>query len=154
MSRHFLSKRDIKKIREDLESIPIGFSDIEHLEIEESGKFTVYFYKRKPFFFRTDRLIPTLFLLNTLKPEQNRITVDNGAVPHVAKGSGIFIRGITGADHDISEGDMVFVKNLDNVYISVGISNCDTETLLSKKDGEGIQNIHHLGDELMKNFSS
>lgn len=154
MSRHFLSKRDIKGIKEKLAQVPVDFSELDKLEIEEAGKLTVYYYKRKPFFYSNEILIPTLYLINTQKPTRNRVTVDDGAVPHVAKGSGIFIRGIVAADEGIQKGDMVFVKNSEGVYLSVGIANVDTEGLLSRKDGEGIMNLHFLEDEIMKSLSS
>lgn len=154
MSRHFLSKRDIKGLREDLSDVPVNFDELESLEIEEGGSYTLYYYKRKPFFFRNRRVVPTLILINTIKPTQNRVTVDSGAVPHVAKGAGIFIRGIIEADAGIVDGSLVFVRNADGIYISVGISNTDTEGLLSKSDGEGIHNIHYLEDEIMKGINS
>lgn len=154
MSRHFLSKRDIKAFREKFADIPIDFDEFNRLEIDESGKITVYYYRKRPYFFDDGRLIPTLYLLNAVKPERNRITVDKGAVPHVAKGAGIFIRGILDADPGIVKDDMLFIRNEDGVYISVGLSNTDTNTLLSKSDGEGIRNLHYLEDEIMKSTYS
>ncbi len=154
MSRHFLSKRDIKAMREDLNSIPAEFSELDRLEIEEQGKLTLYYYRRKPFFYRNEGLIPTLFMINTQKPSKNRVTVDRGAVPHVAKGAGVFIRGIIEADQGITEGDMVFVRNEDGVYIAVGFADTDTDGLLSKRDGEGIRTVHFLEDEIMREYTS
>ncbi len=150
MSRHFLSKRDIKSLKEKISDIPVEFSELDRLEIDEGRKPVIYYYRKKPYFFENGLVIPTLYLLNTLKPTGKRITVDSGAVPHVAKGAGIFIRGIIDADPGIENGDMVYVKNEDGVFISVGISNADTATLLSKSDGEGIRNIHYIEDDVMK----
>lgn len=150
MSRHFLSKRDIKAFKDQISDLPLDFSEFQTLEIDESSKPVIYYYKKKPFFYLAERLLPTLYYVNTNRPEKNRVTVDDGAVPHVLKGAGIFIRGIVAADEGIDKGDMVFVRNLKDVYICVGISNTDTSTLLSRSDGEGIKNIHFLEDDIMK----
>ncbi len=150
MSRHFISKRDLKKIRPRVESLHIDFTDITRLEVESRGRMTIYYFEKRPFFFEAERLIPTLFLLNAVNPNGKRVTVDDGAVPHIIKGSDIFIRGITEVDPDIVPGDMVYVRNQKGTFIAVGVASEPSEKLLSNSTGMGIRTLHYLNDRIMR----
>lgn len=146
VSRHFLSKKDLKTLGERVKGLGLKLDDNSSIEVEQFSCYSIYYSNRKPYLIDNGSLFPSLYFVNTHKPEKGNVTVDDGAVPHIINGANIFLKGIVQADDGIEKGNMVFVRDKASRYICVGISLMDTASLLSKGKGEGIKNIHHLGD--------
>jgi PUA domain protein len=146
MSRHFLSKRDMKLLGERLSHEGIILESGKSIEVEELTGYSIYYVDKKPYLIDNGSLFPSLYYVNTHRPNHGNVTVDDGAVPHIINGANVFLKGIVQADDGIKKDQMVFVRDLISRYICVGISLMDTASLLSRGMGEGIRNIHHLGD--------
>ncbi len=149
MSKHVLSKKDLKTLITRMESIGIDVSSLSPIEIEEKKKDKIYYYSGKPIIFNN---IPTIYLLNYLKLKDKTITVDDGAVPHINNGSSLFAPGIINMDTNIKRDDIVYIKNKEGYFIAVGISTRDGKDIMSDKKGEAAKVIHHLNDRIMNDF--
>lgn len=151
MARHFVSKKDVKALKESLSNLGITLPD-SNIEVDERKGEKCFFVGGKPYVYVSDRTIPTLFLLNEVKPDKMNVTVDDGAVPHIINGANVFAQGITDMDSDIVADSMVFIRNNRDQYIGVGISRKSAEEILANRKGEAITLIHFPGDRIMKTF--
>lgn len=151
MARHFVSKKDIKSLRETLRGIGIEFPDMA-VEVDERKGEKCYFVGGKPYVYVGSSVIPTLFLLNDLKPESMFVTVDDGAVPHIINGANVFAQGITEMDPNIEEESVVYIRNTKRQYIGVGKSKKSGKEIMEEKKGEAIILLHYPGDRIMKTF--
>lgn len=151
MARHFVSKKDVKALKESLSNLGITLPD-SNIEVDERKGEKCFFVGGKPYVYVSDRTIPTLFLLNEVKPDKMNVTVDDGAVPHIINGANVFAQGITDMDSDIVADSMVFIRNNKDQYIGVGISRKSAEEILANRKGEAITLIHFPGDRIMKTF--
>lgn len=153
MARHFVSKKEVKSVRESLNKLGLNLEGTS-MEVDERKGEKCYFVNGKPYVYVADRLIPTLFLLNDTKPENMYVTVDDGAVPHIINGANVFAQGITDMDPGIGENTMVFIRNTQMQYIAAGISTRSASDIMENKKGEAIVLIHFPGDKIMKTFYS
>lgn len=152
MARHFVSKKDLKGLKESLKALGIALPDVP-VEVDERKGEKCYFVGGKPYVYVSDRLIPTLFLLNEIQPDPMSVTVDDGAVPHIINGANVFAQGIIKMDPEIGKDSMVFIRNNRNQYIGVGISSKSSADIMGDKKGEAIILIHFPGDKIMKTFT-
>ncbi len=152
MARHFVSKKDVKALRESLNALGISLPDVS-VEIDERKGEKCYFVNGKPYVYVSDRVIPTLFLLNEIQPELMYVTVDDGAIPHIINGANVFAQGIIQMDPEITEGSMVFIRNSRKQYVGVGLSKKSASEIMENKKGEAITLIHFPGDKIMKAFT-
>lgn len=151
MARHFVSKKDVKTLRESLRLIGIEFPDVP-VEVDERKGEKCYFVGGKPYVYVSKSMVPTLFLLNDVRPESMHVTVDDGAVPHIINGANVFAQGISDLDPAIEENSVVYIRNLKNQYIAVGVSKKSGKEIMAEKKGEAIILIHYPGDKIMKTF--
>ncbi len=152
MARHFVSKKDVKALRESLNALGISLPDVS-VEIDERKGEKCYFVNGKPYVYVSDRVIPTLFLLNEIQPELMYVTVDDGAIPHIINGANVFAQGIIQMDPEITENSMVFIRNSRKQYVGVGLSKKSASEIMENKKGEAITLIHFPGDKIMKAFT-
>lgn len=152
MARHFVSKKDVKALRESLNALGISLPDVS-VEIDERKGEKCYFVNGKPYVYVSDRVIPTLFLLNEIQPELMCVTVDDGAIPHIINGANVFAQGIIQMDPEITENSMVFIRNSRKQYVGVGLSKKSASEIMENKKGEAITLIHFPGDKIMKAFT-
>lgn len=152
MARHFVSKKEVKSLRESLQKVGIDLPDVS-VEVDERKGEKCFYVDAKPYVLISGDIIPTLFLLNDLKPEKMYVTVDDGAVPHIINGANVFAQGITDLDMDIMEGSMVFIRNTRKQYIAVGKSTKPAVEIMENKKGEAITLLHYPGDKIMKAFT-
>lgn len=154
MPKHYISRKELKNLRERVETLGLDPSALEGVEIEEIKDERCYFVNKKPFIYEKgkDTIIPMLFFLNEIKPERKHVSVDDGAVPHIMNGANVFAQGITGIDPEVQENDMVFIRNRDSVYIGVGISERSASGIMEDKKGEVIRLIHYPNDRIFKTF--
>jgi PUA-domain protein len=125
---------------------------VEELPVEES---LMIFLDGKPLILRTTAgLLPTLkfeALVNSLP----KIVVDMGAVPHVVNGAQIMRPGIKHVKDDFRKGDLlVIVEEKYNKPIALGIAEMDSGEMRSQTKGRVITNLHYVGDELWKSFTT
>lgn len=153
MAKHFISKKDLKGLKQKVQSLGLDPEGLENVEIEEIKDEKCFFVNRKPFIYQKgEDIIPILFFLNTARPESKYINVDDGAVPHIMNGANVFAQGITGLDPGIAEGDMVFIRNKDGVYIAVGISTRSAQEIMGDHKGEAVRLLHFPDDRIFKTF--
>ncbi len=147
MSRHIISRKDYKNLKEKLLKYNVDISKLENIEIDNTKKNEIYYFSGKPIFYNN---IPTLYLINYLKVNTKTITVDDGAVPHIENGSNLFAPGIIDMDKTIKKGDMVFIKDKNNLFIATGIANEDYGNIMESKKGEAVKIIHYFNDKIME----
>lgn len=156
MPKHFISKKDLKVLKEKIRGFGLDTSSMDRVEVEEIKDEKCFFINKKPYIYEKqgEAVVPTLFMVNEVKPESKYVDVDDGAVPHVINGANVFAQGITRMDMSISRGDMVFIRNRENVFIAVGISTKDAAEIMGEKKGEAVKIIHYPDDRIFKTFYS
>ncbi|OWP57220.1 MAG: hypothetical protein B2I17_00780 [Thermoplasmatales archaeon B_DKE] len=152
MSRHIVSKRELKDIQRQVDALGIGTISLEGMEVEENRDEKIYYVSGKPVIYYKNFLVPTLFFINSTKPGMKWVTVDNGAVPHITNGANVFAQGISDMDRNVQKDDMVFIKNLDGIFIAVGISQLSGEEIMKNRKGEAIKTIHYPGDKIFQAY--
>lgn len=96
-----------------------------------------------------DEATPTLRALLEHRPEEGQVTVDMGAVPHLRNGADVMSPGITDADPDIAEGDLVWVTDIEHGQpLGIGHALVDGPTMVEADSGKAIAIWHHVGDEI------
>ncbi len=77
------------------------------------------------------------------------VTVDMGAVKFVYNGADVMGPGISDSDPEVREGDLVWVRDLNNKRpLAVGKAAVGHESMARKDKGKAVQSIHHVGDKL------
>lgn len=77
------------------------------------------------------------------------VEVDHGAIPFLMNGADCMVAGIHGADENISEGDLVLVRDQTHKRpLAIGWAKMDGTKLVEELKGKGLKNIHWVGDEL------
>ena len=153
--RKRLRSKEVKAYAEEIERSlgVITFTADDAVDLAESSEFNVIFVNGEIFGLVYDN-IPFLTVRGLLKyrPQKRSVTVDMGAVPFVTNGADIMAPGITDADADIKEGDMVWIRDVRNlVPLAVGISAVSGDELKKGGKGKVIRTIHNVGDKLWKN---
>jgi PUA domain protein len=143
--RFFLSKKDVKKLVEELRSL--GFKEeLKQVEKAQFKDMEVYLVEGKPLCFRKEgRLFPSLHLAERF--ELKKIKVDMGAVPHLLKGADVMAPGIVEMT-ELKEGEIVLV--VDEKYgkpIVVGVSLISGQ---KPEKGKVVANVHRVGDEVWR----
>ena len=152
--RYFLSKKDIKKIKNELKEF---FGDVDEIipkkgnvEIAIADDFEIILVDKEPIAFKKDdRVIPTLKLLLKKLPDKNLVVVDMGAIKFLIKGADVMAPGIVDADENINEGDVVFVVDENHKKpICIGIALMSGKEMKEEDKGKAVENIHYVGDKL------
>ncbi|MDS0220477.1 RNA-binding protein [Haloarcula sp. S1AR25-5A] len=87
---------------------------------------------------------------NQYPPEKHVVTVDAGAVSFVSDGADIMRPGITEADDDISEGDLVVINEESHgKFLAVGRAQTDGDDMVGDS-GKVVKSLHHVGDDLFE----
>jgi len=152
--RYFLSKKDIKKIKNELKEF---FGDVDEIipkkgnvEIAIADDFEIILVDKEPIAFKKDdKVIPTLKLLLKKLPDKNLVVVDMGAIKFLIKGADVMAPGIVDADENINEGDVVFVVDENHKKpICIGIALMSGKEMKEEDKGKAVENIHYVGDKL------
>ena len=147
MRRYYLSKKKIKEIKRKM--VMNIWPEGRKIEIVENKQIVVLFDDVPMLFKYQDSYYPTVLFLLQNPLEKFFVTVDMGAVKHVLNGADVFAAGIIDADPDIEEGDCVYVR--DKKYkkpIAVGIAFLNGQTMIAKRRGKAVKNIHYYGDKI------
>lgn len=152
--RKRMREKEVKALASQLRDV-FGtdvFTDKDAVDIAESSDFDLIFvnndilgmiYEEKPFL--------TVRGILKYKPEKRAVTVDMGAVPYVTNGADVMGPGIVDADASISEGDLVWIRDIKNkVPLAVGVALRDGKGLAAKEKGKAIKTLHNVGDKLWK----
>ncbi|MBW2973481.1 DUF1947 domain-containing protein [Candidatus Woesearchaeota archaeon] len=151
--RKQLSKSDIKKINQEIESsygVADFFDKKANVELVKE-EFEVVTLDKEPCFFYLDKqIIPTLKLLlknNFLK----KVTIDMGAVKFIASGADLMRPGITEIEEGIEKDDFISIIDENNKKpIAIGQAMMNSEEMKATESGKVIKNIHYVGDKLWK----
>lgn len=85
---------------------------------------------------------------NEFPPETHVVTVDAGAVSFVSDGADVMRPGITEADDDVAEGDLVVVaEETHGKVLAVGRALTDGDDMVGDS-GKVVESLHHVGDDL------
>ncbi|SFR99081.1 RNA-binding protein, containing PUA domain [Halomicrobium zhouii] len=88
--------------------------------------------------------------LNAFPPTEHIVTVDAGAVSFVSDGADVMRPGITEADDDISEGDLVAINEESHgKFLAVGRAKASGDDMVGDS-GKVVESIHHVGDDLFE----
>lgn len=152
--RKRMRAKEVKALAKELEDVmgvPV-FSEEDGVDMAESSDFDLIFVRGDILGLVADGK-PFLTVRGILKyrPERRAVTVDMGAVPYVTNGADVMGPGITAADPDIAEGDLVWIRDARNgAPLAIGISLRPAADLESKAPGKAIKTIHYVGDKLWK----
>ncbi len=92
-------------------------------------------------------IFPTIKGLLAMNATKNFVTVDMGAVEFVYNGADIMAPGIVDADETISEGDMVWVREVEHKKpLAVGRALTHGKEMIESDEGKVVKNLHHVGD--------
>ena len=141
MSKHYLSKKEIKALVASLDEIGLPFADSDKMQVEETKNGNLYFLGKVFAGIWTDRFIPTPDFLNIVKPEKKKIVVDQGAVPHIMNGANLFAKGILSMSLDIKKGDYVFIADERGRFLATAISSVDYNADIRNQSGEAAKTI-------------
>jgi len=87
---------------------------------------------------------------NAHPPEKHIVTVDTGAISFVSDGADIMRPGITEADDDITEGDLVAInEEAHGKFLAIGRAMADGSDMVGNS-GKVVKSIHHVGDDLFE----
>jgi PUA-domain protein len=93
--------------------------------------------------------IPTLKGALKMEIENRYVVVDMGAVKFMAKGADVMSPGITEADPNIKEGELVVV--LDETHrkpLAIGRSLISGKEMVENHKGKAVKTLHHIGDKI------
>lgn len=143
MARHALSKKDLKALQEKLKQNNLWGSFLENalIEVEEHKNRKCFSIGGTIIAMEDREFLPSLELINALKPVEHFLTVDDGAVPHIMNGAKLFGKGVVEVGNDIREGSMVFIKDLKGKYIAVGKALKNGADLEVSKEGAAAEVI-------------
>jgi PUA-domain protein len=148
--RYHLKKkmlRDVQKKLGDYSTIIKPKSKVELIETDLEdiilidGTPMIMWIDNEPF--------PTIKGALELDIKSKYVVVDMGAVKFVIKGADIMSPGITDADPNIKEGDLVII--VDETHrkpLATGRSLISGPEMVENTGGKAVKTIHHIGDKL------
>ncbi|HEC88400.1 MAG TPA: DUF1947 domain-containing protein [Thermoplasmata archaeon] len=149
-NRHRIKRRDSKKLIENIES-SLGCNVDGVIEIADyknrkliliDGKICGFFIEGNPFL--------NISGLKKWKPSKKYVMVDDGAIKFILNGADVMAPGIIKADEEIQKGDAVWIKDMRDIPLSVGIALVDGMEMTKADKGKAVKNIHYIGDEIWK----
>jgi PUA domain protein len=151
-NRHRLSRKEIKALEQEMIS-STGFAPFtadSQIDIAETEKWTVILDGGDVVgIYINDKPFPTLKGLLRTQPERSFVTVDMGAVKFITNGADVMSPGIVDADQAICEGDIVWVRDVNNKKpIAVGTALRSGKEMIEVKQGKAVKTIHFVGDEI------
>ena len=151
-NRTILKERDAKPLIEEITRkipgarFPAGKGRV---ELESVGDAELVLVEGQPAAVRRNGvLFPSLVNTDSLKV-MPKITVDMGAVPHIAGGADVMAPGVRKIEGEFEAGGLVVV--IDEKYgkfLAVGSSMIDSKTMNGTKKGKIIKSLHYVGDEV------
>ncbi len=152
--RKRMRDKDVKALAQEMEEVsgvPV-FTAADGVDMAESADFDLVFVKGDILGLVKDGK-PFLTIRGVLKyrPTKRYVTVDMGAVPFVTNGADVMGPGITEADPEIAEGDLVWIRDARNGQpLAIGSALRSGADLAEKQPGKAVKTIHFVGDRLWK----
>ncbi len=146
--------KDVRALAQQMEEAcgaPV-FVPADGVDMAESSDFDLIFVKSDILGLVKDGK-PVLPVRGVLRyhPTKRYVTVDMGAVPYVTNGADVMGPGITEADPDIAEGDLVWIRDIrNNAPLAIGVALRSGTELIDKLPGKAVKTIHYVGDRLWK----
>ncbi len=153
MRRHFLSKKERKRV---LESIKNSFGVelvSENVEVCLHEGLKIVIVDKEPVAAEVNgRLIPLLqWLLKRRDVKLPRIVVDKGAVKPISSGADVMAPGVVDVVGEINAGDIaVVVDEMHGIPIAVVVTLFSGDEIKRLNKGRVAENIHHIGDSIWK----
>ncbi len=157
MQRHFISKKEIRKLKQLIknarESLTSYFNITKgNVELAIVDNIQIYIIDGVPSFIVKEEIVyPTLVVLYK-KPELIKmfktVTVDQGAVPHILNGADVMVPGIVNYSNDIKEDDLVIVLDEKGRPLAIGLALMPSSAIESAHKGKAIKNLHYVRDKL------
>ncbi len=153
-SRHHLRSDAVADIADALADnlgVELDADSFEKVEFEDSD-WDVVLVDGEPYVLYVEEDEPFLTVqgANSHPPEKHVVTVDTGAISFVSDGADIMRPGITEADDDISEGDLVAInEEAHGKFLAIGRAMADGSEMVGES-GKVVTSIHHVGDDLFE----
>ena len=148
--RHTLKKKEAKKMVEILEQTMACTLKPGTVEIVKAPPYEFLLFDGKPDAIKLpNHVFLSLHGLMKYQPQKRWVTIDMGAVSHIANGADVMAPGIIDADTDIQPEHMVWIRDEKNNHpLAVGISLMTGSEMIAKKEGKAIKIIHYVGDDM------
>jgi PUA domain protein len=150
--RYCLNKKEIKKLKEELNNIFENeiMPNKANIEIAITEDYEMVLANNEPMAFKiNDKVYPTLKTILKHSLNSGKVVVDMGALRFIANGADVMAPGIVDADEEIKEGDIIFVVDeTHNKPLCVGIALMDGRTMKESNKGKAIKTIHYIGDDV------
>jgi PUA domain protein len=151
--RFYLRKSSLKQLKREVAgefgsgTCELLGRAIEIVELENGRE--VLLAGGKPLLFRTpEGFFPTLHSIDQIG--LRRVTINMGAVPHVAGGADVMAPGVTRADEIIALNEkVVVVDERHGKPLAIGIALVKGADMKAPK-GRVVKNVHHVGDEIWR----
>ncbi|MBX0286395.1 RNA-binding protein [Halomicroarcula sp. F28] len=153
-SRHHLRSDAVDDIADALADnlgVELDADSFEKVEFEDSD-WDVVLVDGEPYVLYVEEDEPFLTVqgANAHPPEKHIVTVDTGAISFVSDGADIMRPGITEADEDISDGDLVAInEEAHGKFLAIGRAMADGSDMVGES-GKVVGSIHHVGDDLFE----
>ena len=150
-SRHHLRSDavgDVEDALRDRLGVELDADTYELVELEGSafdivlidGEPHVLYYEDEPFL--------TVRGANEYPPQQGVVTVDAGAISFVSDGADVMRPGITEADANVREGDLVAIaEETHGKVLAIGRALVDGDEMVGDS-GKVVESLHFVGDDL------
>lgn len=149
--RHFLKKKEIKKIKDKLDEYSEIISEDSNVEIAYTTEFPLILVNKEPFaILYNKKIIPTLkaIIKTNIKPKK-KVTVDMGAIKYISNGADVMCPGIVKADSKIKKGDItVVIDEKHGKPLAIGFALIDGDEMTKRERGRAVKNIHYVGDKV------
>lgn len=148
--RYHLKKKKIKEVQEKLEDYSGLISTGDTVEIIKSDLPDIILVNGNPLItFFDDNPFPTLKGALNADIKSKYVVVDMGAVKFMAKGADVMSPGITEADPQIKEDDLVII--VDETHrkpLAIGRSLITGPEMVENTEGKAVKTLHFIGDEI------
>lgn len=148
--RYHLKKKMLKDVEKKLGEYSSIIKPKSKIEIIETDLDDIILIDGIPMIMMIDgEPFPTLKGALEMDIQTRYVVVDMGAIKFVAKGADIMSPGITDADPEIKEGDLVII--VDETHrkpLATGRSLISGREMVENSEGKAVKTIHHIGDKI------
>lgn len=148
--RYYLQKKKLKKLISQLGNYSTLINSKSKVEILESDPYDIILVNGEPLVMNIDdAYFPTLKGALELDITEKYAVVDMGAVKFVAKGADIMSPGITEADPEVKEGDLVIIiEETHRKPLATGRALISGLKMVENNEGKAVKTIHYIGDKI------
>ena len=148
--RYHLKKKMLREVEKKLGDYSTILKHKSKVEIIETNIEDIILVDGTPMIMWIDgEPFPTLKGALELDIKSKYVVVDMGAVKFVIKGADIMSPGITDADQNIKEGNLVII--VDETHrkpLATGRSIISGPEMVENREGKAVKTIHHIGDKI------